>query len=316
MKMTASSHRNVLFVVIKLLFVSCTIVDPIYGFSTLFYHHPHQRQHHQSLVTSSKKSLKRNEYYQSSISIRSSRLNEIENEEKLSREDENEEYFSISQDEYSDYEEYSHNNSSSSREISVSASIILPFSSKIAFDAFSDLPRQPSWSSWLKSVSYLDENDETQSQCIVKEEDGSTNVRLMPQSKWVMGWKKFSFSWKSKVTYLERPYLIEFESTSGLKNMGRITFDENNKGLSESSTMNYENDPSLSLLADTNEITTTATFNEKTFMTLTLTFVAPRIVASLMRRSDKIAFFMKKKILHPTLEKFRDIVMVDLNQKI
>ena len=37
----------------------------------------------------------------------------------------------------------------------VDASIDLPFGADIAFDAFSDLPRQPSWSSWLRSVSYI-----------------------------------------------------------------------------------------------------------------------------------------------------------------
>lgn len=51
--------------------------------------------------------------------------------------------------------------SESGREISIQASLPLPFSDDAACSRFTDLPQQPRWSPWLKSVSYL-ENGETQ----------------------------------------------------------------------------------------------------------------------------------------------------------
>lgn len=209
----------------------------------------------------------------------------------------------------------------SRKEIVVTASIVLPFKADVAFDAFSDLSRQPSWSSWLNSVSYISDNDNDNGSndndddiiAIAKEEQekrksyintdtNEIDVSQLRQTKWVMGWKKIRFSWKSKVTYMQRPKCIHWESTSGLKNMGTILFEEKEIKLDEKS-----NEKSTAV-DDDNSPTTT---DVNTQMTLTLKFIAPRIVASIMRRSDRIATFMKSQILRPTLRKFRDIVMVD-----
>jgi len=119
------------------------------------------------------------------------------------------------------------------------------------------------------------------------------DVNNLRQTKWVMGWKKIRFSWKSKVTFMERPNRIHWESTSGLKNMGTIIFEEQS---SDDEIDNIEEN-----YREVEEI--------KTKMTLTLKFIAPRIVAGMMKRSDKIATFMEGQILQPTLIKFRDIVM-------
>ena len=228
-------------------------------------------------------------------------------------------------EDHNDYNDDDKNNPSSNhkREIKVSASIQLPFEADVAFEAFSDLPRQPSWSSWLHSVSYIDEhkrsnkNDEKTDEynvriqqeekdkrrmniievrakdgnesstisMIEQEQQRIVDVSDLRQTKWVMGWRKIRFSWKSKVTFMERPKCIQWESTSGLKNMGKITFEEQAR-----------NDNKVDDVV--------------THMTLSLTFIAPRIVAGMMRRSDKIATFMKSQILRPTLRKFRDIVMI------
>jgi hypothetical protein len=46
-------------------------------------------------------------------------------------------------------------------------------------------------------------------------------------------------------------------------------------------------------------------------------FIAPRIVASIMKRSDVISTFMEDKMLMPTLINFREIVMEkDLGMKL
>jgi uncharacterized membrane protein len=89
-------------------------------------------------------------------------------------------------------------------EIVVSAQIDLPFSAEIAFDAYSDLPRQPSWSTWLSSVEYFP--------------DSTT------ESKWTMSYLGLSFSWKSICMDLVRPQTIGWESTQGLRNAGRVDF--------------------------------------------------------------------------------------------
>lgn len=66
-----------------------------------------------------------------------------------------EEHFEISDKEISNFTD-AEVLGSKGRIVSASASITLPFSSHVAYDAFSDVRRQPSWSPWLRSVSYLD----------------------------------------------------------------------------------------------------------------------------------------------------------------
>lgn len=170
----------------------------------------------------------------------------------------------------------------SRKTITVSASIKLPFSADIAFDAFSDLPRQPSWSSWLRSVSYVDDDRliPQYSECGI----------LMQETKWVMGWKNLQYTWNSQVTRVERPYIIEWESTSGLKNTGTIQFLEEQK-------------------SDRNDCSHETSSSIVTNMVISLKFIAPRLVASVFRRSNKLSAFMEVRILVPTLLKFRDIMM-------
>lgn len=103
-----------------------------------------------------------------------------------------------------------------------------------------------------------------------------------------MGWKKIRYSWNSKVTRVERPYVIEWESTSGLKNMGMIQFVE----------VKVED-------GDT-EASSTGVVTE---MNIAFKFVAPKLVARLFRRSKKISAFMERRVLKPTLLQFRYIVM-------
>jgi uncharacterized membrane protein len=182
----------------------------------------------------------------------------------------------------------------SKKEIAVSASIVLPFHADIAFSAFADLRRQPTWSSWLHSVEYLDEEDGNQEE--VRVIDGVT----LRETKWVMQWKRaFRFSWKSRVTNIIRPSLIEWESTSGLRNMGKIQFTEQDFDLNSEGSGDGERTGAA------------------TEMVLTMKFIAPRIVASIMKRSDVISTFMEDKMLMPTLINFREIVMEkDLGMKL
>ena len=48
-----------------------------------------------------------------------------------------------------------------------------------------------------------------------------------------------------------------------------------------------------------------------TDMCLEMKFIAPRIVASLLKRSDAISSFMEDQMLTPTLVNFRDIILED-----
>jgi len=154
------------------------------------------------------------------------------------------------------------------KEIAVSASIELPFPSSVAFDAFSDLTRQPSWSPMIRSVEYIE------SELTIDDDT--------PVTEWTMGLKGFKFSWKSISTVLERPYRIEWESISGLKNFGKIHF--------------------LDLHDD-------AGCHTKTRMTMSMTFFAPRVVSAMFRRSNKLANYVENKMILATLVRFRDIVL-------
>eukprot|EP00560_Eucampia_antarctica_P003960 CAMPEP_0197839024 /NCGR_PEP_ID=MMETSP1437-20131217/40539_1 /TAXON_ID=49252 ORGANISM="Eucampia antarctica, Strain CCMP1452" /NCGR_SAMPLE_ID=MMETSP1437 /ASSEMBLY_ACC=CAM_ASM_001096 /LENGTH=186 /DNA_ID=CAMNT_0043447645 /DNA_START=168 /DNA_END=728 /DNA_ORIENTATION=- len=158
----------------------------------------------------------------------------------------------------------------SKKDICVSASIDLPFGADVAFNAFVDLPRQPSWSSWLRSVKYIDDDDSDF-------EYSSCGIPLR-QTKWTISFQGLKFSWKARSTIIERPTKIGWESISGLKNQGCVTFMENEHG---------------------------------TRMTLAMTFVAPKIVATLLRRSSRITSTIEK-VLMSTLVQFRDIVLEDV----
>eukprot|EP00980_Cylindrotheca_fusiformis_P013255 scaffold3373_cov137-Cylindrotheca_fusiformis.AAC.15 len=93
--------------------------------------------------------------------------------------------------------------SSDGREISVVASLPLPFSDDVACARFTDLPQQPRWSPWINSVSYL--------------EDGET--------EWTLRVRGIYFRWRATSTLLNDPYKgIQWESVSGLKNTGFVEF--------------------------------------------------------------------------------------------
>ena len=158
----------------------------------------------------------------------------------------------------------------SKNHIAVSSQIDLPFSAEIAFDAFSDLPRQSTWSPWLRSVEYIQEGS--------------------PVTKWTMkSILGMSYSWNAVHTRLERPYLIEWESCKGLKNWGRVEF-----------------------IPKEDDMNTTA-------MRLTLTFVAPRIVARVFqnRKDGKgLSHMVQTRIVGNTLRNFRRVVLThDVPQK-
>jgi uncharacterized membrane protein len=89
----------------------------------------------------------------------------------------------------------------------VSTEMELPFPAHVAFDAFSDLPRQPSWSPWIHSVSYIDPPT------VEKRE-----------TKWKMKYMGVTLSWNAIQTELTRPNVIAWKSTNGLKNFGRVDF--------------------------------------------------------------------------------------------
>lgn len=166
----------------------------------------------------------------------------------------------------------------SKKEIVASARVTLPFSASVAFDAFSNLPRQPSWSPWLKDVRYIDDDTTVDTQTIV---DGIP----LRETQWTMGYRGFQFSWNAVSTRLERPYLIEWQSTSGLRNYGSVRFTE-----------------------DATVAANGVDDIEHTEMVLSMKFIAPRVIAALFRRSNKIQDVMET-MLRGTLLGFRDVVL-------
>jgi uncharacterized membrane protein len=88
--------------------------------------------------------------------------------------------------------------------IQIDSEVKLPFRPGVAFDAYSDLTRQPSWSSWLHSVEYIDEEKKN--------------------SKWTMQFLKVKYSWTAIALRNQRPHIIQWQSTSGLQNFGIVEF--------------------------------------------------------------------------------------------
>jgi uncharacterized membrane protein len=156
----------------------------------------------------------------------------------------------------------------SKRAIVVQTSVEVPFSASVAFDAFSDFPRQAEFSPWLRKVEYLNLNPGTN----------------MGETKWTMGYMGIVFSWNAFVTRIEYPNILEWKSTTGMPNFGRVDFSPVN-----------DND-------------------NRTNVTMTMTFVAPRLVAALFRRSSTLANTVQNQIIRTTLINFRDAVQKDQSQ--
>lgn len=159
------------------------------------------------------------------------------------------------------------------KKIECSASIMLPFSADVAFTAFSDLTRQPSWCKYLHSVEYIglvnkkSDDDDTLSQDDIP----------LRSSKWTVGVKGLRFSWTASDTRIIRNKRIEWASTSGLKNIGSVIF-------------------------------TPSSTDSTTHMELCFIFVLPRVVSSLYRRLN-IRKYTEDVMLADMLQRFRDVVI-------
>ena len=151
--------------------------------------------------------------------------------------------------------------------IEVSSELELPFSAEIAYDVYSDLERQPSWTSWLNSVEYVDDSKKL--------------------TKWKIKMLGLSYSWTAIAVANERPHTIKWKSTSGLQNFGTVTF------LPSSNDDDNEGEDS----------------DKKTTMTLSISFVTPRAVSALFRRSNKLTSVVRDKMLASSLVDFRDLVV-------
>lgn len=144
------------------------------------------------------------------------------------------------------------------RLIEVSSRIELAFSAHAAYDAYADLPRQATWSSWLESVTVSESNPD--------------------ESIWTLRFLGISYSWTAVAVQNQRPHLIQWKSITGLQNFGTVRF--------------YPKDGD----------------EEVTVMTMKMTFVAPRAVSMLFRKSKGLANFVEQKIITQSLEEFRNIV--------
>ncbi len=149
--------------------------------------------------------------------------------------------------------------SDTGREISIQVSLPLPFSDDIACSRFTDLPQQPRWSPWLNSVSYLGKG----------------------QTEWTLNVRGVEFRWKAMSKFLDNPKGILWESTSGLKNKGRVEF------------IKVSDDSCL--------------------MKVTMTIITPRIIALVFKTTGEfVKEFVESKLLKWSLESFRDVVKADL----
>ncbi len=102
-----------------------------------------------------------------------------------------------------------------------------------------------------------------------------------------------SSSWTAHDTRIDRPNHIEWESTSGLKNMGSVSF-LSQQGCNNSS-------------SSSNDIIATK-------MTICFTFVAPRVVSRLFRRSGKLRKYTEEVLLGNMLSDFRDCLSKELEE--
>ena len=165
------------------------------------------------------------------------------------------------------------NDNSRRKLIQVSSEIELPFSAEVAYEAYSDLTRQPSWSSWLESVVVLNDGSDSGG--------GSTDDPKV-ESKWTLKIMGIRYSWTAEAVQNERPHTIRWKSVTGLRNEGIVRF-HHSEGKS------YDEGPTL--------------------MTLQMVFVTPRAVTSILRRSKRLSRFVEEQMIARSLQEFRDIVL-------
>ena len=155
------------------------------------------------------------------------------------------------------------------RGLEVASEIHLPFPMELAYDTFADVTRQPEWSPWLHSVEWIEE-----------ESDNEHTIQSK-SSKWTLQVLGVRYSWISIATTEDRPQVIEWESTSGLKNFGRVHIQ-----------------PRVGPHGE-----------EQSFLSMSMTFVPPRLVAAVFRNTKALSRFMEQKMLKSSLEMFRDTVV-------
>lgn len=158
--------------------------------------------------------------------------------------------------------------------IQISSQIELPFSAEVAYEAYSDLPRQPSWSSWLESVEVVNTNN------TVDGDNTSDNPKV--ESKWTSKMMGIRYSWTAQAVRNDRPHTIQWRSVTGLRNEGIVRFYPL-KG------NGYHEGPTL--------------------MTLQMAFCTPKAVTALVKRSKRISKFVEERMIAQSLQDFRDVVM-------
>jgi uncharacterized membrane protein len=180
------------------------------------------------------------------------------------------------------------NRNSSKTNIYVTASIELPFTADIAFAAFQDPIRQPSWSSWLQSVEYVD------------------RIHQPNITKWTISVVGFKFSWIAQHTKLDPMLgLIEWQSASGLQNYGQVRFTPNQR-----TTGSITIDPNMNQGFEPLIGSPSVVDSSGCRMDLSMTFVPPPIIMRLL--GGKIHLFqnfVEKKMLQATLLSFRQVVL-------
>lgn len=148
------------------------------------------------------------------------------------------------------------------RSIVVSSEIEIDVPIEVAFDKFTNLPRHPMWSPWLASVEYTSLDQKT--------------------SIWTMKYFGLTMRWSAATSLLRRPFLLEWQSTSGVKNCGRAEFQR------------------LS--------------SKRTRVRFTMTFQPPAATALLLGKATRIQRLVEYRMLATTLENFRRDVLVDFSR--
>ena len=186
------------------------------------------------------------------------------------------------------------------REISISKTISVPFSPTVAVDEFSDWPRQADFSPFLHKVEYV----------IPPGMHPDDVDKYWGETRWHMRFRGLSFSWTAICTKLDRPGgRIEWESTSGMKNFGKVIFEP----------LVDDHAASAAAAAADNTVTGTAIGSRSgethAKITFCMTFVAPRVVASLFRRSNALANFVQDRMISDTLNNFRNVIAAERSRQ-
>ena len=166
---------------------------------------------------------------------------------------------------------------------SISSSVVVDATPDEAYSLYSQLPRFPEWSPWLKSVEYDPDPD-----C------------ASASTKWVLASRGITVAWTAATVAAEPGSRIAWEATSGLPNRGEVIF----SSLSPSGDGDGDG-------GGRSSVTRSSGRQCGTEVRLEVSYDAPKFITVLVKNVGVLSRFIEKTLLGD-LRRFKQVLKQEL----